>query len=75
MLSRVPLWDQQGFFSKSFQLLNLYFQGKDLFLFFRRGIPCPFYLQVLIIFIPQAHEGGTLDVLIVLILFLFTFNL
>ena len=73
-LSRVPLWGRRGFFLKSIQLINFRFQGKDIFLFLGRGIPCPFYLQGLILFIRQAHEGGRLDVRTVLIIFLFTFG-
>ena len=74
MFSRVTLWYRGGFFSKLLQLINLRFQGKDLFHFLRKGIPCPLYLQGLILFICQAHEGGRLDVCTILIFFLFNFD-
>ena len=73
--SRVPLWGSVGFISKPLQMINFRLQGKDIFFFSRRGIPCTLYLQGLILFIFQAHEGGRLDVRTVFIFLLFTFDI
>ena len=54
--SRVPLWGREGFFSKLLQI-NFRLQGKDLFSFLRRGIPCPLYLQGIILFISRLMRA------------------